>query len=435
MKTLSSHKSAWLLTLCISWLGCTEPSAPTARTAPPAVTSKQEASKETPQSPSASEEKSSLQVFEQRILPILQADKPSSCAECHLSGVDLKDYIRADQGQMFAALVEKQLIDVENPEQSKLLTFIARSPDKPSLMSDAARKQELEAFRQWIKVAVKDPGLLAAKSSEPIGPQVSDELIRHARADRVLASFVDNVWAEVGRCAACHSPDRNQEQVSKHGERVSWIQLRNPEATMRYMLDEGLIDTDNPEKSLILLKPTMQIDHGGGQKMVVGDRTYKQFRKFVDDYKATLVGKYKSADELPKPNDEVAMVSEIWLKVSNIPANYDQMLLQVDVYPWQDGKWSPQRVATSDRPIFGKGGLWQHNLSLIAKRDSAGAKQIAEGKLPPGRYKAKLLLDQTGKLGKDFKSNLTDADLVGEIEFESRWPEGYGSMTVVKFPE
>ena len=37
---------------------------------------------------------SSLAIFEKRILPIFQSDMPSSCAECHLSGVDLKEYIR-----------------------------------------------------------------------------------------------------------------------------------------------------------------------------------------------------------------------------------------------------------------------------------------------------------------------------------------------------
>lgn len=36
----------------------------------------------------------SLAVFEKRILPIFRSAKPSSCSECHLSGVNLKEYIR-----------------------------------------------------------------------------------------------------------------------------------------------------------------------------------------------------------------------------------------------------------------------------------------------------------------------------------------------------
>jgi hypothetical protein len=115
----------------------------------------------------------------------------------------------------------------------------------------------------------------------------------------VLASFIDNIWTEVGRCAACHSPDRNQKQVQEHGEQVSWIKLNDPQATLDYMLEADLVNTKEPEKSLLLLKPTMQVDHGGGQKAVVGDKTYKQFRRFIDDYVASVNGKYPSAEDLP----------------------------------------------------------------------------------------------------------------------------------------
>lgn len=78
--------------------------------------------------------------------------------------------------------------------------------------------------------------------------------------DRVLAAFIEHVSTEAGRCAACHSPDQNQIHVQKHGEQVSWI------------------------------KPAMQVEHGGGQKMVAVDRAYKQFRRFIDDYAASICG-------------------------------------------------------------------------------------------------------------------------------------------------
>lgn len=48
---------------------------------------------------------SALDIFEKRILPIFHAQRPSSCAECHLGGVDLKNYIHPEQEKTFAALV------------------------------------------------------------------------------------------------------------------------------------------------------------------------------------------------------------------------------------------------------------------------------------------------------------------------------------------
>jgi hypothetical protein len=375
-----------------------------------------------------------LTLFEERILPIFQAKDPTSCTECHLSGVDLRDYIQPSQQETFASLLNAGLIDVQQPDNSKLLEFIRRKPEKPNLITDKIRQQEHDSFQAWIRAAVKDSKLLAKKSEQAIGPQVSDEVIRHARTDRLLASFIDNIWTEVGRCAACHSPDRNQKQVKEHGKRVSWISLRDPQTTLDHMLDAGIIDPDSPLDSLLLTKPTMQIDHGGGQKLVVGDRTYTQFRQFIDDYANIVNGKYKTADQLPDRSSEVSVVSEIWFKLKDVPTTYDKMLLQADFYRWTDDGWSEHRVATSDRLVYGKGRLWQHSLSLTAPRGSNWAKEIQSKRLPAGRYLVKLYLDRANKLQKDFRAQLAENEFVGQLEVNSQWPGGYGRMTVAVFP-
>lgn len=403
---------------------------------PSATTQSRQGTKpEVASSASVTETASSLEIFERRILPIFQSAKPSSCAECHLSGVDLKEYIRPTQQETFVSLVGAGMIDVQKPEESKLLRFINRRPEKPSLVTDKVRQEEFEAFRAWIRAAAIDPKLLAEKGkAEPIGPQLPEALVRHARTDRVLASFIDNIWNEVGRCAACHSPDRNQKQVKEHGEQVSWIKLREPQATLNHMLEAGLIDPDEPEKSLLLMKPTLQVKHGGGQKMVVGDRTYKQFRRFIDDYAALVHDKYETAEQLPKPNSEISVVSDIWLKIENVPIEYDKLLMQVDLYRRSDSGWSEYRVATSDRQVFGANRLWQHSLSLTAPRSSDWAEAIRSERLPAGQYLVKMYVDRTGKLQKDLSADLNEADLVGEVEVQSSWPAGYGKMTTVKFP-
>lgn len=376
-----------------------------------------------------------MTVFEQRILPILQSSKPSSCSECHLSGVDLKAYIRPTQKETFASLLAAELIDLEKPDDSKLLQFIKRRPESPSLITDRVRDIEYQAFRDWIHAAIKSPELLSqSDASAPIGPSLPNEVIRHGRKDRVLASFIDNVWTEVGRCAACHSPDRNKEHVQQHGDQVSWIKLNDPQATLDHMLQESLINVDSPSDSLLLSKPLMQVEHGGGQKMVIGDRTYKQFRSFIDDYASIVKSRYASPEQLPVLEDEASVVSEIWLKIDGVPAHYDKLLLQVDLYYWTGSEWTEFRVATSDRPIFGGGNLWQHSLTLIAPRESTWMRNLETQALPAGRYRAKLYLDRSGKLARDFTQQLSEEDRVGEVDFETQWPSGYDKMTIIAFP-
>jgi hypothetical protein len=382
----------------------------------------------------AVEELNALALFEQRLLPILQSPKPSSCTECHLGGVDLKDYLRPDQAATFAALRERGMIDLDNPDQSKILEFIDRRPEQPNLITEKVRQQELQAFRAWIRAAAKDSELLQATAdAQPLGPKLPVEVIRHARQDRVLASFVENVWSEMRRCSGCHSPDQNQKYVKQHGEQVSWIALRDPRATLEYVVDSGLIDTDAPAESLLITKPTMQVEHGGGQKMLIGDRTYRQFLRFIEDYAAIVNGRYASADELPAPADEVSIAVDQRLQLVNVPERLDGIFLRADIYRWEDTGWSARPWASGDRAIWGKGKTWGQHLTLIAPRDSERAKTLrSNSTLPPGRYLIKVYLDKDGKLAKNPSAELGPEDLHGQIELETAWK---GAKTEVDFSQ
>ena len=64
----------------------------------------------------------------------------------------------------------------------------------PCMLSADVRKEELAAFAAWIDEGVRDPQLLKAKAGlESIGPKLPVDVLHHARNDRVLASFMDNV--------------------------------------------------------------------------------------------------------------------------------------------------------------------------------------------------------------------------------------------------
>jgi hypothetical protein len=395
-----------------------------------------------PASLRAAETPSALETFEQRILPIFHSQRPSSCTECHLSGIELKDYIRPDQGETFSALVQAGMIDLKNPDDSKILTFIDRKPAAPSLIAENVRREEYEAFRAWITAAVRDPRLLAARAKTvPIGPTVPDAVIRHARSDRVLGSFIENVWSEVTRCDHCHSPQYNQKAVERFGqefvERISWIRPGDPRGTLDRLVKSGLIDLDEPEDSLLLAKPSLREPHKGGRKMAVGDRAYKQFLRFLTDYAAVAKGQYTSAAQLPSPSAEVAMLSDLWLRIIDVPARYDQKVLRVELHGWDDsqGAWSQDRCATADWVVIGKRQLWQFSLHLTAPRDSPGAEEIRQEKaLPPGRYLAKIFIDEAGKLERDSLAELGSDEFIGAVDFRAHWQPGMAKAVEIHFP-
>ena len=191
---------------------------------------------------------SPAEVFEQRLLPIFKSPNPSSCVQCHLSGVDLKDYILPDAGKTFRSLRDQGLIDLDAPEKSKIVKLIDMGSDAkgPAVRADA-RKAEREAFVAWIKACANDPTLRAAPKLDPAEvakPAKPDAVIRHARTDRVLASFEQNVWAWRFRCMNCHTEGtpQNDKLVKEHGKRVAWVKAAGAGPTMDAVLGSKLID-------------------------------------------------------------------------------------------------------------------------------------------------------------------------------------------------
>ena len=380
-------------------------------------------------------------VFESRILPIFKSPNPSSCVQCHLASVDLKEYILPTAEKTFRSLRDQGLIDLVSPAKSKILSLIAmgnRDPKAPAIHA-ANRKAELEAFAAWIKACAADEKLRAApklEATEQAKPAKPNEVIRHARSDRLLESFERTVWAMRFRCMSCHTEGtpQNDKHVKEFGVKVAWMKKAGSKATMDYLISSKLIDPADPEKSLLLLKPLGKVKHEGGIKFAVGDQGHKGFREWIEDVAAIKSGKYAKAADLPKPSTGPSMFgTEAWLKLTNTPNAWNDKLLQVDVYAWDEAKrtWEGKPIATSDRKVGGKGNLWQHTVALLAETGSARAKSFAaKATLPPGRYLLKVYVDADGKLERDWQVKLGEADYAGQVEIRGIWKEGYGQMTV-----
>lgn len=383
------------------------------------------------------------EVFERRILPIFRSPNPSSCVQCHLAGVDLKDYILPDAGMTFRSLRDQGLLDLDAPERSKIVTLIDMGDEAdtaPNAVSATLRKAEREAFVAWIAACAADPQLRAAPkldTKDHARPDRPVEVIRHARIDRVLESFEQNVWAWRFRCMNCHTEGtpQNDKHRKEYGDRVAWVKKDGPAATLEYVISSKLIDTANPEQSLLLRKPLGE-KHEGGLKIVVGDDAYKGFRTWIEDVAAIRENKYAAAEDLPGTDvGPERFGTDIWLKLTACPPAWGDKFLQVRVFAWDDERemWDGSPVAVSDRVVFGKGKLWQHNLTLLAASGSDRAKRWRTGRptLPEGRYLVKVYVDVGGTLATDWKAALGDAEFVGQAEFAAMWLDGYGSMTTV----
>src|SRR5436190_21499015 len=140
--------------------------------------------------PAAKAEPTPQEIFERRLVPIFKSPNPSSCTQCHLAGVDLKNYILPSHEKTFVSLRDQGLISLDKPEDSKILRLISmgESNKGAELINEKVRKMEHEAFAEWIKASCADPKLRDAPklaASELAQPKRPNEVIRHARADKV----------------------------------------------------------------------------------------------------------------------------------------------------------------------------------------------------------------------------------------------------------
>jgi hypothetical protein len=417
------------------------------------------------------------EVFEQRIMPIFKSPQPASCVQCHLASVDLKDYIRPSHEQTFASLRDQGLIDLAEPARSKILTLIQmgeKDLDKGTqLIHEKTRRAEYDAFASWIAACCSDPKLrdLPKLSVEELArPAQPDEVIRHNRMNRVVDSFARNIWSQRMRCFPCHTPHELDESnpqlrvaIERHkvfmekfgdefGERMN-IFRETPEATVKSLIEKSrntsegklpLINLADPTKSLLVLKPTAKlppkgddgefnepsnaepVSHMGGLKMHVDDQSYKSFIAWIQDYKRVVGNEYKSIEDLPLDNwyasKHVVVVREVpegWTVGSRV---------QLFVHAWDasNSSWEKNPVAFTQGQVTPIKNVAGSLFLFGAPNDSASIKADSEiMKLLPGKYLLKAYLDSKNRLADDPVLLLSEDALVGQVEFDAQWGEGF----------
>lgn len=382
---------------------------------------------------------SPAEIYQTRILPILRSNQASSCTECHWQGIDLKNVLLEDPSQTFAELRAREWIDVDSPEKSKILEFIAKQPDDSNDLQRKVRDAELGAMCAWIEASVKEPALLALPIAKLKDLELDRELLLHARRDRITNRFVSTIWSQLERCANCHSPDRNQKHRDKHGEIMSWIVPNSPAATLRLLEERHLIDLENPETSLVRSKAMGEVEHGGGTKFPKGGKIDQAWTAFIVDYASVRRSKYSSATEISEQPELRSWMSGLHLRIINMPRAWSDRMLQVTLHRKQaKGAYASKPSAWAESRVSSERLSWSNTLSLLveslpSRSDAVWPIEISES-LPEGRYQARLeLMESDDGTVRNTDRDATTHRLLGVFEVDVPWPSGHSSAKEVPF--
>ncbi len=250
------------------------------------------------------------ELFERRVRPLLETDRPESCSECHAGGISLAGFAREDACESMACLLADGLVNLEDPEGSVLLSWIERARGIGRLVTEQMVREEYLGFRSWIEheaacgkcrdaTCGDEPAEFCAIGSSPpnsfgLGTDPGD-----CEQETLEALFRGTIYKDRDRCLPCHFVEEETAIstaprffTERGGCGVGSL------ASMRAILRLGLVNVDAPEQSFLLLKPLAESDggmpHEGGDKFVKeGDAHYRSFSHWVFRYSACQTGSSK----------------------------------------------------------------------------------------------------------------------------------------------
>ncbi|HKY34419.1 MAG TPA: hypothetical protein VJN18_00655 [Polyangiaceae bacterium] len=249
--------------------------------------------------------------FRERIEPLLSSDRITTCNQCHLSGVDLSAFVRETPCKTWACLQEQQLVNVESPRDSRILGWIERASPDSELITKDVIAAERDAFLEWIEAnAACRAACVGVECGAPDkGPTCGDDTAhenpvlplpedtRGCSDVELEQAFYDDIYTYRGRCYPCHFDT----ELTADPDAPRWISATGncetgSAVTLARTLGLGLIDTETPSASLLLLKPLDDagggVMHGGDQKFAgTEDPTYVSFLRFIQHYADCKAGK------------------------------------------------------------------------------------------------------------------------------------------------
>ncbi len=241
-------------------------------------------------------------IFDERVAPLLASDRPKTCNQCHLSGIDMSLFVRDTMCETRACLYENGLVDRDNVEESLVLSWIARAHPDSELITEDVIREELDGFTAFLtelstcSVASCDVtacgtaatgGDRCGRENEPPAVTPSDET-PDCNPVTIETAFRDNVYAWRGRCFPCHHSD----QTLADAAAPRWLSVEGTcdagsVQTLRTVIDAGYLNSEDPAESLLLRKPLAiaagGLEHGGGEKFHdQTDFAYASFLSFIE---------------------------------------------------------------------------------------------------------------------------------------------------------
>ncbi len=248
-----------------------------------------------------------LELYERYVEPLLTDEHPSTCNQCHVSGVDLSLYVQDTPCESMACMIEQGVVDLDDPEASAVLAQILQAEPDSDLITEDVIEAEYEGFHEWITWSAECHDVVCGDIDDACEAGGDDDEMPDVESpvggcseDALAALFEQKVWAWHGRCWSCHYEGGDLAEKYPGTPFYAWTgdEAESSLLTMYNVIGMGGIDTTNPTASSFLTKPLAEgvsastvlgestgIYHGGGNKFAdAHDETLQDHADFIAAY-------------------------------------------------------------------------------------------------------------------------------------------------------
>ena len=81
--------------------------------------------------------------------PFVSGQVPSSCSQCHLTGVDISLYAQDNACDTMACMIDRGIVNLDQPEESALLQQISLGDPASSVFNIEVERRAMELWVQW----------------------------------------------------------------------------------------------------------------------------------------------------------------------------------------------------------------------------------------------------------------------------------------------
>jgi hypothetical protein len=149
------------------------------------------------------------------IEPFVSGAVPSSCSQCHMTGIDISIYAQDTPCQTMACLVDSGEVNLGDPDGSAILDKILMG-DTESSVFDV--NNEYEAMRDWISWSAECDervcGDLESPCDSGTGALTTGIVpLGDCSEQDLLTVFWDGVIVDRWRCASCHTVSAKEQET------------------------------------------------------------------------------------------------------------------------------------------------------------------------------------------------------------------------------